>query len=312
MTDAHGVARDQLRAFIERIERLEEEKKSIADDIKDVYGEAKGTGFDTKVLREVIKIRKQDRDERAEREAILDSYLIALGMIDQPSFFDDEPRQSAPVERQPAMALRSDGGLSILTKHEDIRSDGSPSVSSSLTTREAEESVVPHLPVTAEELQHPVPHATGANARSGGDGSTVRGARTEADAVTAGETAPNSQSDDGAIAAVNGKAGLANAAGVEPPSSVQIDPPEDRGEGHSLDGNADANKGGNDVESSALRAGLADPTSNTGEGAANTALPAKPKVSFRPNCQHPENCASGTRDHCWSCRRAMQKSEEMA
>lgn len=55
-----------------------------------------------------------------------------------------------------------------------------------------------------------------------------------------------------------------------------------------------------------------NPTPNTGEGAANTALPAKPKVSFRPNCQHPENCASGTRDHCWSCRRAMQKSEEPA
>ena len=56
MSDAHGVARDQLRAFIERIERLEEEKKTIADDIKDVYGEAKGTGFDTKILRKVISL----------------------------------------------------------------------------------------------------------------------------------------------------------------------------------------------------------------------------------------------------------------
>lgn len=78
--DAHGVARDQLRSFIERIERLEEEKKTIADDIKDVYGEAKGTGFDTKILKEVIRLRKQDADERAERQAILDTYLIALGM----------------------------------------------------------------------------------------------------------------------------------------------------------------------------------------------------------------------------------------
>jgi uncharacterized protein (UPF0335 family) len=79
-SDAHGVARDQLRSFVERIERLEEEKKSISDDIKDVYGEAKGTGFDPKILREVIRIRKQDRDERMEREAILDTYLAALGM----------------------------------------------------------------------------------------------------------------------------------------------------------------------------------------------------------------------------------------
>lgn len=79
-SDAHGVARDQLRAFIERIERLEEEKKTIADDIKDVYGEAKSMGFDTKILRKVISIRKQDHDERMEQEAILETYLMALGM----------------------------------------------------------------------------------------------------------------------------------------------------------------------------------------------------------------------------------------
>ena len=81
MSDAHGIARDQLRAFIERIERLEEEKKTIADDIKDVYGEAKSMGFDTEILRKVISIRKQDHDERMEQEAILDTYLQALGMI---------------------------------------------------------------------------------------------------------------------------------------------------------------------------------------------------------------------------------------
>jgi uncharacterized protein (UPF0335 family) len=78
---ANGIARDQLRAFVERIERLEEEKKSISDDIKDVYSEAKGTGFDTKALRKVIALRKLDPDERAEQEAILDTYLIALGMM---------------------------------------------------------------------------------------------------------------------------------------------------------------------------------------------------------------------------------------
>ena len=82
MTDASFIARDQLRAFIERIERLEEEKKTISDDIKDVYGEAKSTGFDPKILKQVIAIRKQDSDERAEHDAILDTYLIALGMIE--------------------------------------------------------------------------------------------------------------------------------------------------------------------------------------------------------------------------------------
>lgn len=84
MTDAHGIARDQLKSFIERIERMEEEKKTIADDIKDVYGEAKATGFDTKALRKIIALRKQDEQERMEEEAILDTYLIALGMLASP------------------------------------------------------------------------------------------------------------------------------------------------------------------------------------------------------------------------------------
>jgi uncharacterized protein (UPF0335 family) len=79
---ASTVARDQLRAFVERIERLEEEKATIADDIKDVYGEAKAMGFRPKILRKVIAIRKKSEDERMEEDAILDTYLHALGMIE--------------------------------------------------------------------------------------------------------------------------------------------------------------------------------------------------------------------------------------
>ena len=75
------VAAGQLRAFIERIERLEEEKKTIADDIKEVYAEMKGTGFDTKAVRAIIRLRKQDQAERQEAEAILDLYMAALGMV---------------------------------------------------------------------------------------------------------------------------------------------------------------------------------------------------------------------------------------
>ena len=70
---------DQLKSIVERIERLEEEKKGIADDIKEVYAEAKGNGYDTKVLRKVIAIRKRDRNERLEEEAIMDLYLQAVG-----------------------------------------------------------------------------------------------------------------------------------------------------------------------------------------------------------------------------------------
>ena len=70
---------DQLKSIVERIERLEEEKKTIADDIKEVYAEAKGTGYDVKVLRKVIALRKRDLNERKEEEAILDLYLQAVG-----------------------------------------------------------------------------------------------------------------------------------------------------------------------------------------------------------------------------------------
>jgi uncharacterized protein (UPF0335 family) len=74
-------AKDQLRAIIERIERLEEEKKTISDDVRDIYAEAKGNGFDCKALRTIVRMRKQDANERAEEETILDTYLQALGMI---------------------------------------------------------------------------------------------------------------------------------------------------------------------------------------------------------------------------------------
>lgn len=74
------VAAGQLKAFIERVERLEEEKQTIADDIKDVFAEMKGTGFDTKAVRSIIRLRKKDRAERQEEAAILDLYMAALGM----------------------------------------------------------------------------------------------------------------------------------------------------------------------------------------------------------------------------------------
>ena len=74
------VAAGQLRALIERIERLEEEKKTLADDIKDIYAEAKGNGFDTKAIRTIVRLRKQDQAEREEAETILELYMAALDM----------------------------------------------------------------------------------------------------------------------------------------------------------------------------------------------------------------------------------------
>jgi len=80
MDETQSVAVGQLRAFIERIERLEEEKKTISDDIKDVYAEMKGNGFDTKAVRTIIRLRKKEEHERQEEEAMIQLYKDALGM----------------------------------------------------------------------------------------------------------------------------------------------------------------------------------------------------------------------------------------
>ncbi|NYZ11806.1 DUF2312 domain-containing protein [Azospirillum sp. RWY-5-1] len=79
-TDVGGIAADRLRSFIERIERLEEEKKGIQDDIKEIYAEAKGTGFEPKVIRKVISLRKKSKEDRQEEETLLELYKQALGM----------------------------------------------------------------------------------------------------------------------------------------------------------------------------------------------------------------------------------------
>ena len=77
----NSISKDQLRSIIERIEQREEEKKVVADDIKDIYSEAKGNGYDVKALRTIVRMRKQDAGERAEQDAILETYMNALGML---------------------------------------------------------------------------------------------------------------------------------------------------------------------------------------------------------------------------------------
>ena len=80
MSQVGGVSSAQLKSFIERIERLEEEKAAVAEQIREVFGEAKGMGFDVKIIRQVVKIRKMETQERLEQEELLDLYLSALGM----------------------------------------------------------------------------------------------------------------------------------------------------------------------------------------------------------------------------------------
>ena len=80
MANVGGVAGDRLKSFVERIERLEEEKAALTSDLRDVYAEAKGTGFDVKILRQIIRLRKMEDPDRKEQEELLDLYMRALGM----------------------------------------------------------------------------------------------------------------------------------------------------------------------------------------------------------------------------------------
>jgi len=92
MADVGGIAGERLKSFIERIERLEEEKRALAEDIKEVFSEAKGVGFDVKIMRQLIRLRRMDQEDVDEQEALLDTYKRALGMLPEaPS----EKRRSA-------------------------------------------------------------------------------------------------------------------------------------------------------------------------------------------------------------------------
>ena len=105
MSDGTGnLAREHLRAFIERIERLEEEKATLLEDIREVYAEAKGTGFDPKIMRQVVRIRKLEPDQRQEQEFVLDTYLSALGMLEQSGASDVGAIDTTPDEAQHAAA----------------------------------------------------------------------------------------------------------------------------------------------------------------------------------------------------------------
>src|SRR5580692_6470615 len=111
---AHRFAKDQLKAFVERVERLEEEKKAIADDIRDVYAEAKGNGFDVKSLRVVVRLRQHDINARKEPEATLETYLHALGMILYAPSFRPGAARAAIQNRCRARTLSSANSSGIV------------------------------------------------------------------------------------------------------------------------------------------------------------------------------------------------------
>ncbi len=288
MTDVHGVARDQLRAFIERIERLEEEKKTIADDVKDVYGEAKAMGFIPAMIKKIVALRKKDEQQRMEEEAILDTYLHALGMLSQHDLFEEPHHPETREVIDPKLAQTIVTGMQTETGRKALMA----AVDIMIAREEAD-----------EEFQAKA---------SGDNGATWQSEKVTADRVTGdvsrssrGDDSPasNFQSDDGAVAAVKGKARLANADGVEPPSSGQIDPNEDRREDQSLDGNADANVGGDHVTAQS-------PATDQAVALVQAATATKP---LRPLCRHPgEHCGGYGSTHCGSCLKASKETEVAA
>ncbi|TAV48413.1 DUF2312 domain-containing protein [Rhizobium leguminosarum] len=290
----------QLKSYIDRVLRLKEEQDALGQDIRDVYAEAKAEGYDKTIMGKLVahlrRELKQGAGAVAEAESIFDTYLNAyqrasgtpVATHTHEEKFDpitgeflDEP-VNAKLVATVASGMQTETGRKALIAAVDI-----------MIAREE----------VGDEFQEKA---------SGDNGATGQAAKVPADSVTGdasrpsrgGDTpAPISPSDDDAIAAVNGKAGLANVVDVEPSSSGQIDPNEDRKEDHSLDGNADASAGGRHVTAQAHRAATA--------GALVQVAPAtKP---LRPHCRNPgEHCGGYGSNHCHSCLRAAKETEVAA
>lgn len=284
MSDAHGIARDQLRAFIERIERLEEEKKSIADDIKDVYGEAKSMGFDSKILRKVISIRKQDADERAEQEAILDTYLHALGMIQLDIFEEPEMETSAKLVAQVATGLQTQAGRAALLTAVDIMIEREERIDAE--TGEILDDQTQIASASQGEPESPSVEAEVAGANAGGEDVDRSAERADINAV-ASASGPDEKR-----------------ASNSPEEATEMDRDVLRGDeiAHAVPAE-NARKAVPETEDGSV--------SHVGAGESAAATSIKPKYVLRPHCLNPGEACGGYSDkHCHACTLAMRKREQ--
>lgn len=287
-------AEGQIKSFFQRWETLEAEKQQVADLMKDLFAEAKGFGYDTKALRAAFRLKaKQDLDSLAdaEFEAIVDTYMSALNaptvqardarMRARENIEEFDPITGEFVEETPAATYTAVGSGAGSAAPLRVQPE---------TANETPKQVYGDSGAAATALP-----SQSVDIPAGGDhAQKIDGS----DELCPAEIF--SQSDDDAIAAVNGKAGLANVIDVEPSSSGQIDPTEDRKEDHSLDGNADASVGGRHVTAQEHCAASA--------GALVQVAPAtKP---LRPRCRNPgEHCGGYGSTHCGSCLRAAREPE---
>jgi len=253
--DVHSIARDQLRAFVQRVERIEEEIKTLNDDKSDIYKEAAAVGFDKKTLKKVVARRKVDDNQRQEEDALFDMYwdavhgtnLVHARVRENIEEFDAETGEILEDRR-------SDAGLNIVTKHTEI------------TASSAEAAVT-----ADDDLREPVAAEQGQIIREG--------------------DAPRETDRFGGDASC-------------PDTEFQMDRAT---EGSFETGSEAAEKGREAIPAGPEGVDL----SHAGAGE-SPATASKPKVSFRPNCLQPEMCRSGTRDHCYSCRKAMAQHEDAA
>jgi|GEM_PF-85795 len=284
MTDAHGIARDQLRAFIERIERLEEEKKSIADDIKDVYGEAKSMGFDAKILRKVISIRKQDADERAEQEAILDTYLQALGMIQFDMFEEPEAETSAKLVAKVATGLQTQAGRAALLTAVDIMIEREERIDSE--TGEILDDQTQIASASQGEIESPSVEAEAAGANAGGEDVDRSSERADINAV-ASASGPDEKR-----------------ATHSPEEATEMDRATEGSFETGSEAAENARKAVPETEDGSVS------HAGAGETPATNSI-GKPKYVLRPHCLNPgETCGGYSDKHCHACTVAMREREQ--
>ncbi|MDX0249767.1 DUF2312 domain-containing protein [Sinorhizobium meliloti] len=284
MSDAHGIARDQLRAFIERIERLEEEKKTIADDIKDVYGEAKSMGFDSKILRKVISIRKQDADERAEQEAILDTYLHALGMIQLDIFEEPETETSPKLVATVATAMQTNAGRAALLTAVDIMIDREERFDAE--TGEILDDQTEIATASQGEAESPSAEAEVAGANAGGEDVDRSAERADINAV-ASASGPDEKR-----------------ATHSPEEATEMDRATEGSFETGSEAAENARKAVPETEDGSVS------HAGAGESPATNSI-GKPKYVLRPHCLNPGEACGGYSDkHCHACTVAMRKREQ--
>lgn len=276
MSVEDSVARDQLRAFVERIERMNEEKAAINADISDIYKEAKGNGFDTKVLKKIIADRSKDANERMEFDALYELYAVALDMVAEPDF--DEPRvqvQARVREGIPSATREHDAETGEITEPQPAKAAG-------------------QAPAAADVR----------NAPSAGFSPSLPGVEGAADPdqITEQQVAPQPASDLTSPSQAPGQ--------VAPiqPETANEKPIEDNERLDDLasvqDGLKMSSDGAAAVQQSANM--NADGQGVTGGESAATKFDAR---KLRPDCQQPFACRGMGREHCFRCKKAKAESE---